>query len=165
MNVDSKRTTDHQRGLELREFLEMHRDDTLRGGVEIHAHRVAKVFGVESTNACTERDAAEEALRKEKDETRGQAGPTILDTAGAKHDAPLLVRMTARSPRLCGWRFYGELEAVLGNDLFGLFVDEGKGGALGGEMDFQLCASNLLMESDVCVAVGFGFEDIKNSVL
>ena len=62
MNVDSKGTTDHQRGFELGKLLQVHRNDAFRRGVEVQAESVAEEFGIKSPDACAERNAAEIAF-------------------------------------------------------------------------------------------------------
>ena len=93
MDVDSKRAADHKRGLELRELLEMHWDNALGGGIEIHAGGVAQKFGVEGADARAEWDAAEEALGEKEDEAGGQAGLTVLNAFGTGHGFTSLIEM------------------------------------------------------------------------
>jgi hypothetical protein len=58
VDVDSKRTTDHQGDFELGEFFEMKRDHAFACGVHVEPDGVAQVFAVEGANARSERNAA-----------------------------------------------------------------------------------------------------------
>jgi hypothetical protein len=93
MDVDSKRATDHQRGFELCQLLEVHGDGTFCGGVEVHANRAAQEFGIEGADACAERNAAQVAFQEEEDEPAGRASLIVLDAFRAKHSYTSNVRM------------------------------------------------------------------------
>lgn len=86
VNVDSKGTADHQRGFELREFLEVHRHGAFSSGVKIHSGGVAEVFWIEGADARAQRDAAEKAFRQEENEAGDRAGLVVLDALGAWHE-------------------------------------------------------------------------------
>jgi len=82
MNVDSKGTTDHQRGFELGKLLQVHRNDAFRRGVEVQAESVAEEFGIKSPDACAERNAAEIAFGEEENEAGDRAGLVVLNPFG-----------------------------------------------------------------------------------
>ena len=58
MDINSKRTADHQGGFELGQFFKVHGDQALGGAVHIEAGRLSQVFGNEGADADAERDAA-----------------------------------------------------------------------------------------------------------
>jgi hypothetical protein len=92
MNVDSKRAADHQRGLELRQFFQVHGHGALGGGVEIEASGVAEVFRIEGANAHAKRNAAECSLGEEEKNACGETG--VLSAFGPKHQSsPRLLEM------------------------------------------------------------------------
>ena len=90
MDVDSKRTADHERSFELREFLEMHRHRAFPRGVEVHAHGVAQEFGIVGADTRPKWDAPEEAFGEEEDEAGDQTGLIVLNSVRAKHRNPPL---------------------------------------------------------------------------
>ena len=69
VDVNSKRTAYYQRYFELCKFLQMHRDNTFRNAIEIHAERVVEVFRDKSANPRSERNVAEPALCKPENQT------------------------------------------------------------------------------------------------
>ena len=61
VDVNSKRTPNHQRDLELGEFFQAHRNRAPGSGVEVHADGPPKVLRVESSNAQAARKEGESA--------------------------------------------------------------------------------------------------------
>ncbi len=62
-------------------------------------------------------------------------------------------------------RYKLESEAVLGDDLFGVFVDEGERGVLGRQMELNFSARDVVVEVNVLILGEFGLENIEDGVL
>lgn len=56
-------------------------------------------------------------------------------------------------------------ETILGNDGFVSFVDEGKGGAQGAEMERKIDTSDAVSEHNLGGLIEFRFDDVENGVL
>lgn len=74
VDVNSKRTADHEGCFELRELFQVHGDDTLCRRVEIHADGVAEIFRIEGANAHAERHVAERAFGEEVKDPGDETG-------------------------------------------------------------------------------------------
>jgi hypothetical protein len=70
VDVDSKRTADHQGDFELGEFLEFHRNGARCGTVHVEAGGMAEIFGIEGADAQAERNAMEAAFGEEEEQAR-----------------------------------------------------------------------------------------------
>ena len=77
VNVNSKRAPDHQRNLELGEFLQVHRNSARGGGVQVHADGAPEIFRVQSPNAHAAGNAAEGAFHEPEEEAGQQASLMI----------------------------------------------------------------------------------------
>ena len=85
VDVNSKRTPNHQCDLELGEFFQAHRNRAPGSGVEVHADGPPKVFRVESSNAHAAGNAAEGAFREPKKKASQQTGFVVLDAFESRH--------------------------------------------------------------------------------
>ena len=85
VDVNSKRTPDHQRDLELREFFQAHRNRAPGSGVEVYADGPPKVFRVESSNAHAAGNAAESAFREEGESADRLRCPGLLRIETSAH--------------------------------------------------------------------------------
>jgi hypothetical protein len=56
-------------------------------------------------------------------------------------------------------------ETVLGDDLFGVFVDERERGVLGRQMELNFSARDVVVEINVLILGEFGLENIEDGVL
>jgi hypothetical protein len=89
MDVNSKRTTDHQGSFELRELFEAHGDEAGGSAVHIEAGGFAQVFGDEGADADAQRDATEAAFHEIEQHAREWAGLVVLNALRAEHGSPL----------------------------------------------------------------------------
>jgi hypothetical protein len=64
MDINSKRTADHQGSLELGDFLQVQGDEALGGAVNVEARCFAQIFGDEGADTDAERDATETAFHE-----------------------------------------------------------------------------------------------------
>jgi len=85
VDVNSKRTPNHQCDLELGEFFQAHRNRVPGSGVEVHADGPPKVFRVESSNAHAAGNVAESAFREPEKKASQQTGFVVLEAFESRH--------------------------------------------------------------------------------
>src|SRR5215831_962161 len=85
MDVDSKRTAGEHRNLELREFLEGHRDGPGRGDHRVHPRRCEKRGGVVGGESFRLWDQADALFDGAVNELRDPAGLGFSDTVYSVH--------------------------------------------------------------------------------
>jgi hypothetical protein len=80
VDVNSKRAPNHQRDLELGEFLQVRRNRAPGSGVEVHPGRAPKISRVEGSNAHAAGNATEDAFREQEKKAGQQTGFVVLDS-------------------------------------------------------------------------------------
>lgn len=83
VDIDSKGAADHHGDFQLREFLEVHGDGALRGGVHVKARGVAEILGIEGADThANDLAAAEGAFCEEHEDAADEGGMRIALGAG-----------------------------------------------------------------------------------